>query len=530
MFITYQRIFDILNDIISKTYNITIEPPILELAPNLDFGDLSSPVALKLSSKIKKSPLEIASFLKSKLETELNKDLSKIDIVKPGFINIFISKECLISSLIELIENQENFFKRNFNKKILLEFVSANPTGPLSIAHGRQAVVGDVIGNILKFYGNNVIKEYYINDEGEQIKLLISSVKERIKELKGEPFLMKDGYYLGEYIRDIAKDYLKSKSKNLKNFVISYILRLIKKDLSNLGVKFDSWVSQKKIIENKEVDKVIALLKEKNLIYEQDEAIWFASTKFGDDKDRVVRKKDLEYTYFASDIGYHFNKFNRGFDEFINIWGPDHHGYINRIKSAIEALGYNKDSLRIVIVQLTTLKSKEKMSKRKGNIVLVSDLTKSIGKDPTRFYYLLMRNSSHLEFDIDLAKELSFNNPFYYIQYASARIESIFRKAKVKDLDVSYCRLLNTEDEINYIRTLLGFSNYLDKAYYTLEPIFIIEFLKKITNEFHKFYEKNKVLVDNKNTKFARLNLLKATKIVLDCAFNILGIKPFKKM
>jgi len=530
MFIIYQKIFNILEEIIFRTYNIRLEPPILELAPNLDFGDLTSSVALKLSSRLNKSPIEIASFLKNNLENSLGKNLSRIDVIEPGFINIFISKDSLISSLMELVRNKENFFRKNFNKKILLEFVSANPTGPLSIAHGRQAVIGDVISNILKFYGNKVEREYYINDEGEQIKLLIASVEERIKELKGEPFLMKNGYYLGEYIKDIAKNYLKSKKKNLMRFTISYILKLIKKDLSNLGVKFDNWVSQRNLIKNKEVDKVISLLKEKNLIYEKDGAFWFSSSKFGDDKDRVIRKKDLEYTYFASDIAYHLNKFNRNFDKLINIWGPDHHGYINRIKSAVEALGYNKDLLKIIIVQLVTLKSKEKMSKRKGNIVLVSDLVKSIGRDSTRFYYLLMRNSSHLEFDIDLAKEISFNNPFYYIQYASARIESIFRKAKIKDLPISYCEFLNTEDEINYLRILLGFSNYLDKAYYTLEPIFIIEFLKKLASEFHKFYEKNKVLVDDENIKFARLNLLTATKIVLNCAFNILGIKPFKKM
>ncbi|MCM8819295.1 MAG: arginine--tRNA ligase, partial [Candidatus Omnitrophica bacterium] len=408
-----------------------------------------------------------------------------------------------------------------------------NPTGPLSIAHGRQAVVGDVIANILKFYGNIVEKEYYINDEGNQIKLLISSVKERIKEIKGEEFNIPENAYLGEYVKDIAKAYLeKGKDEGLENFVIDYILFWIKKDLKALDIEFDNWVSQKKLIDDGYVEKVISFLKEKGLVYESEGSSWFCSTKFGDDKDRVIIKSDKELTYFACDIAYHKNKLERNYDKLINLWGPDHHGYIKRVEAAIEALGYNKDILKIIIIQLVSLKTKEKISKRKGTAILLSDLVQKVGKNATRFYYLLRKNSSHLEFDINLAQEASFNNVLYYIQYANARIESIFKKAKLKekDIDTAFIKYLNQEDEIDYLRTLLQFSNFLDKAYYTLEPVFIIEFLKTLATNFHKFYEKNKVLCEDKNKTYARLALLEGTKIVLHCALKILGIKPVEKM
>lgn len=526
----YQRISESLRGIIRKEYGRELEPPLWELPSKKEFGDLSSMAALKLASVIKEEPLKIATKLKISLEKPIGKDIDKIEILKPGFINIFISRSLLIESLNELIKNKEKFWQQNLKKKVLLEFLSANPTGPLSIAHGRQAVVGDVIGNILEFFGNQVTREYYINDEGRQIDLLIISVEQRIKEIKGEElFIPEEGYQAG-YVKDIAKDALETKPKNLREFVLSQILALIKKDLASLGIEFDSWFSQKKLIEEKNVEKAIATLQKKGMIYEKEGALWFSSTKFGDDKDRVVKKNDGELTYFASDIAYHWDKIKRGFNVLINLWGPDHHGYIERVKAAMKAGGFKRDALKVIIIQLVSIKTKERMSRRKGTAILLSDLVKELGGDTVRFYYLTRKNSSHLEFDIDLALEASFNNPFYYIQYACARIESVFEKAKVKEFDIKFNKFINDEEEIELLRTLMQFSYCLEKAYYTLESVFIIEYLKTLAAQFHQFYERKRVLDQDENITGARLNLLEATRIVLHCALHLLGIEPLKKM
>ncbi|MDD5195005.1 MAG: arginine--tRNA ligase [Candidatus Omnitrophica bacterium] len=527
----YQKFSDILGKIITKKYDVVIEPPLWEVPQRQGFGDLSSMAALKLASKLKEDPLSIATDLKVAFEKEIGTSAQKIEILKPGFINVFISRQALLESLNDLLKEKDKFFRKTIKRSILLEFASANPTGPLSIAHGRQAVIGDVIANILKFYGNTIVKEYYINDEGRQLSLFFASVEARIKEIKGEPFNIPEDGYLGEYLKDVAQTYLdKGRGKDLRDFSLSHILSWIKKDLASLGVEFDSWISQKKLITEGEVEKAINLLREKELIYENEGVLWFASTKFGDDKDRVIKKSDGELTYFASDIAYHWDKLQRKFDMLINLWGPDHHGYIERVKGALEALGYSREVLNVIIVQLVSLKTKEKMSKRKGTAVLLSDLIEEVGKDAARFYYLLRRNSSQLEFDVELAQEATLNNPLYYVQYASARIESIFAKVKAKTFSCEKSAFLKEENEINYLRSLLQFSNCLDKAYYSLEPVFVVEFLKLTAANFHKFYETTRVLGENEDITGARLNLLEATRIILHCGLDILGIKPVKKM
>ncbi len=525
-----QKISKILEDIIKKEYEAVIDEPLWEASPRQDFGDLSSMAALKLASRLKQDPLEIASNLKAHLEEKIKSDVEKIEILKPGFINIFIAKEVLLNSLNDILESKEKFFQRNLKRKIILEFLSANPTGPLSIAHGRQAVVGDVVGNILEFFGDYVVREYYINDAGKQLDLFIESVKERIKEINGEKFAIPEGGYLGEYVKDVANACVSEKPKDIREFALSYELSLIKKDLEQLGIHFDNWISQQKLIDDKKIEKVIDILKKKGLIFERENAIWFSATKFGDDKDRVIKKSDGELTYFASDIAYHEDKIERKTQQLINLWGPDHHGYIERVKSAIHALGYDKEILKVIIIQLVTLKTKEKMSKRKGTAVLLSDLISEVGKDATRFYYLVRKNSSHLEFDIDLAEDMSFNNPLYYVQYASSRIESIFQKAGIKKFDSKHTSNLEGNDDLAVIRMLLQFSYALEKAYYSLEPVFIIEYLKALAAVFHKFYETNQVIGKDKNLEKARLNLLEGTRIVLHCALNLLGITPAKKM
>ncbi len=535
----YDKISHILEEVVDRDYRVKLEHPLWELPKSKQFGDLSSMVALKLASRLKKDPLDIASEIKTHLEQKLTGSVERIEIVRPGFINIFFSRKILIESLGQIVEDGDKFFRSKIRKKIIIEFLSANPTGPLSIAHGRQAVVGDVIANILEFFGNQVTREYYINDAGRQIDLLLASIEAWLKAKKGEAPDIPEGGYKGQYLKEIAgciqsnKDYRKNpKSFNREKFVINYILNeLVKKDLKALGIKFDSWFSQKRdLLGSKKVDKAIEYLQTKKLVYEKDGALWFRTSQFGDDKDRVIRKADGELTYFASDIAYHQDKLRRGADELINLWGPDHHGYIQRVKSALLALKSKKEILKIVIIQLVSLKTKQRMSKRAGTFILLSDLINDIGRDTSRFYYLMRKNSSHLEFDLDLAKETSFDNPLYYIQYVSARIESIFKKAKATSFNSKFSRLLEEEEEINLLRSLLQFSYCLEKTYYSLEPVYIIEFLKSLATEFHRFYERVRVIDTDKDKTQSRLNLLRAVKIVFTCGLNLLGITPAKKM
>ena len=308
------------------------------------------------------------------------------------------------------------------------------------------------------------------------------------------------------------------------------MINLIKEDLEKLDITFDSWFSQKEIIEKEKVGQAIESLKKKGLIYEKEGAVWFVSTKLGDDKDRVVKKADGELTYFASDIAYHKDKAQRGFDELINLWGPDHHGYIKRVKTAISALGYSEEILKIIIIQLVTLKTKERMSKRAGTFIGLEELINNVGKDATRFYYLTRKNSSHLEFDIDLAKEASFDNPLYYIQYVCARIESIFKKAAPLSGEAKFSHLLKEKEELNLLRTLLQLSYCLEKTYYSLEPVFIIEFLRNLAAQFHKFYENVRVIESDENLTQARLSLLGGVKVVFHCGLTLLGITPVEQM
>jgi len=411
-----------------------------------------------------------------------------------------------------------------------LEFVSANPTGPLSIAHGRQAVVGDVIARTFKFFGNDVVREYYLNDEGRQIDLLVESVRQRIKELKGETFNIPEGGYQGDYLKDVAREALDIQEDKLRNYILSSMVSLINNELSRMGIVFDNFFSQKQLIDKKSVDKVIGFLSEKGLIYEKDGALWFSSSRFGDDKDRVLKKKNTELTYFASDIAYHKDKIERGFDEIINLWGPDHHGYINRVKASIKAMGYDENMLKVLIIQLVTIKTKERMSRRRGTAILLSDLIDEVGRDAARFYYILRRNSSPLEFDIDLAKSASLDNPLYYIQYAHARIKSIFRKAGMNEFNHDFSKYLEDEEELLLIRDILQFSYCLNKMYYSLEPVFLAEYLKGIAAGFHRFYEKKRILGSGKYKMYARLNLLEAVRVVLSSGLSILGIPAWDKM
>ncbi|MEW6170689.1 MAG: arginine--tRNA ligase [Candidatus Omnitrophota bacterium] len=529
-------------------------PPIeLELPKDSRYGDLTSSCALKLASFLKKNPREVALvFLeelnKIKNTSLLNDFIEDIRIEGPGFINFFFKKEYFYKLLKEILNKKSDFGKPKDIKKrkILIEFVSANPTGPLSVAHARQAAVGDALSNILEFLGHSVKREYYLNDEGNQINILGKSIEERFKELNNLTNAFPEDGYKGEYIYDIAKEIKNLKKpyvlqseekKNLdffREFGVKVILNEIKKDLNDFGVSFDYWYSQKNLGKSGKIKKVLNDLKKKNFIYEEDGALWFRSTKFQDDKDRVVIKSDGSFTYLAPDIAYHEDKFKRGFNWLINLWGPDHHGYIPRMKSAVAALGKDPKDLSVIIVQLATIYRDGKpvsMSTRRAEYITLRQILDEVGKDAAKFFLLMRRTDSHLDFDLELAKKETQENPVYYIQYAHARIASILRSASKISFQKANFNLLITPEELNLIRTLSRFTKTALLCQGLLDSWPIISYLQDLARDFHKFYDIHRVLnQDNPELTKARLVLVNATKIVLGNGLRLLGVSTPESM
>jgi len=515
----------------------------LDLPENSRFGDLSANIALRLSSQIGKKPYEIATSLvvniKKYLEKSLLKDVVKeIKVEGAGFINFYLSEDYFYGQLRNLISKDKNYLRMNLGKtrRVLIEFVSANPTGPLSVAHARQAAVGDVLVNILSFLGFSVKREYYLNDEGNQINILGRSIELRLKELSGENIEFLDDHYQGDYIRDIAQEILNKKIrvKDFSEYGVKHILDIIKKELADFGVRFDYWYSQKKLREGGKIKRTLHFLKKKGFLYEQEGALWFKSTQFQDDKDRVVVKSDRTYTYLAPDIAYHQDKFKRGFSWLINLWGPDHHGYINRLKAAVAALGKKPDSLSIIIVQLASIFREGKpvqMSTRRGQYVTLREVLDEVGLDAARFFFLMRRTSSHLDFDLDVAKKQTQENPVYYVQYAHARICSILEnsplKVKFQNADLT---LLEEKEEIGLIKKLWQFSCVLNICYATIDPYMLTVYLQELSEEFHKFYDKHRVLGQDDRLTQARLALIQGAKIVLACGLELLGVSRPTKM
>jgi len=525
-------------------------PTYLEIPKEYKFGDLSSTVALRLTRLLNKPSLEVANILKDEIaarinSSALNKVILKVETAPNGFINFFIKNEYLYQLLTLIIETKDGFGRQDIGNKskVNIEFVSANPTGPLSLAHGRQAAVGDALANLLEFLGFQVTREYYLNDEGRQINLLGQSLESRTRELLGEAEKFPEDGYQGQYIYDIAKEIIannlaidKQKLEFFREYAVDHILNTIKKDLQDFGVTFDVWFSQKELRKSGDIDKAIELFKKKELAYEKEGALWFKSTLFGDDKDRVIIKSDGTFTYLAPDIAYHKDKFKRRFNWLINLWGPDHHGYISRLRAAVRALGHKEESLDIIIVQLATLLKGEEvisMSTRRGEFVTLSQVMKEVGKDVARFFFLARRTESHLDFDLELAKKESQENPVYYIQYAYARINSIQENALEKNIRISKkvnASLLNTEEEIALLKNLHRFPHAVLISYKLLDPYPITTYLLDLVGVFHRFYERQKVLSEDKELTQARLLLIEAVKIVLDNGLKLLGISRPKRM
>jgi len=524
----------------------------VEVPADNTHGDIASNVALKLARELKQPPLTIANQIKERLEGNLTGSglkglIKKIEVKPPGFINFFLSETALFETIRLILKQRHNFGRRDIGgkKKIQIEFVSANPTGTLSVAHGRQAAVGDALANILSFLGYRVTREYYVNDEGTQIDILGQSIQYRLKEVLGEEVVFPENGYQGEYIYDIARDILKEnsgtpkeelKQRELKYFSqygVKYILKTIVDDLRDFSVKFDVWSNQSEITRNGNVEKAIGLLRAKGFIYDKEGAVWFKSTAFGDDKDRVVVKSDGSFTYLAPDIAYHKNKFERGFKKVINIWGPDHHGYIPRMKAAVQALGRPVDALAVIIVQLATLFKDGKpvsMSTRRGQYISLREVIDEVGKDAARFFFLMRRVDSHLDFDLELAKKQSPENPVFYIQYAHARICSILGNTGTPWFRRIKPELLQAAEELELMRKLAGFPEALCACDRFLDPFSLVNYLQELAAGFHKFYDRHRVLSEDKNLTAARLSLVQAIKIVLATGLNLLGINAPSKM
>lgn len=514
----------------------------LELPTDKRFGDFSTNIALKLSKLLKKSPQSIAAELIDTIQKEIKnselKDLiTQVKVEGVGFINFYLKENYFYEQLREIIIKGKEALRVDLGKgkKVLIEFVSANPTGSLSVAHARQAAVGDCLANVLSFIGFKVSREYYLNDEGNQINILGKSVELRLKELKGEKIEFPENYYQGDYIRDIAGEAQKKKIKDadLGDFAAEIILKIIKQELDDFGVKFDCWYSQKELAKSGKVEKVFEQLRQKKFLFEQDGALWFKSTEFGDDKDRVIVKSDGSQTYLAPDMAYHQDKFKRGFSWLINLWGPDHHGYINRIKASIEAFGHKKDDLSVVIVQLATIfrnGQEIQMSTRRGQYITLREILDEVGKDASRFFFLMRRTSSHLDFDLEVAKKQSSENPVYYVQYAHARICSILRSSSVKIKENLELSVLKEKEELSLIKKLLEFEATLNICLVTCDSYMLTVYLQELAESFHKFYDLHRVLGQDDALTNARLALIKGTKIVLSCGLELLGIAQPEKM
>lgn len=524
-------------DIELEENNIVIETPKVK-----DHGDFSTNVAMQLTRQLRQNPRMIAEKIVANIESE---NVEKMDIAGPGFINFILSKGRFTKVIEEVLSKRENFGQQPSNGiKVNLEYVSANPTGSLHLGHARGAAWGDSCARIMKKAGYDVTREYYVNDAGNQITNLALSLNARYRQAHGiETEIGQDGY-LGEDVKQkaeqLAKDYpekyLEPTEENLKFFRkegIKFELDKIKADLDNYRVHFDVWSSEQTIRDSGDVDRALKVLDEKGYTYESEEALWFKTTELGDDKDRVLRKTDGSYTYLVPDIAYHNDKYKRGYDLLVDFLGADHHGYIPRLKASMQALGNDPDKLNVDIIQMVRLVSdgKEvKMSKRLGNATTINELCDSVGVDAARYFFVQRALDSHLDFDIELAKRQSNDNPVYYAQYAHARMCSIQKQAKDIELADSF-EDLTDEKEIELMKTLQEFNKVIIESAKTRQVHKVCHYIQTLASKFHSFYNACKV-IDRDNMKLSsqRLALVKATQIVLANALETVGVEAVESM
>ena len=551
----------------------------IEYSRDPSHGDFASNLAMVLAKTHNCNPRELANRI---IENLPKSDLIKrTEIAGPGFINFFLNQNSYQSVVLDILEKGDAYgnSKIGDNQSTLIEFVSANPTGPLHIGHGRGAAYGAAIVNLLKKTGFNIHCEYYVNDSGRQMDILTVSTWIRYLQQHDKEICFPESAYKGNYIIDIAAD-LKNKYANKfvtphkdildlldtkeeadikidklikhcasvlggKNYrliletCLDSILSSIKNDLNEFGVEFNNWYSEYSLLKNNLVNQCIAKLNDKSWIYQKDGAKWFRSSKLGDEKDRVLVRENGQKTYFASDIAYHLSKFERGYKKIINIWGADHHGYIERVKASMKALDYPPEAITILLVQFATLfrgKEKLQMSTRSGEFITLKELIKEVGKDAARFFYIMRKNEQHLDFDLELAKSESNDNPVYYIQYAHARICSVFRQMNEKGYTFFQSKKLSdlstlTEDhEIKLLRSLAKYPDVIESAAVSFEPHQLAYYLKDLANDFHTYYNVNQFLVEDDLIRNARLTLIDATRQVIRNGLLQLGVSSPEEM
>ena len=539
-----EQIKEMINSALNElSIEFNLESIVVEVPKKREQGDFSTNIAMQLTKVLKDNPRNIAEKIVEVLGKNTN-EIKTIEIAGPGFINIYLNDEYVFSGISNVVKQGENYGSSSIGKKekIDIEFVSANPTGILHLGTARGAAYGSNLANIMSFAGYDVTKEYYINDAGNQIINLGVSLKERYKGLCGlEENMPEDGYY-GSEIIDIAKTifdkYGNSKLDEdlefFKKVAVDYLLNIIKTDLSNFGVTFDVWTSEKSIRAKGRIEESLKILDEKCLVYKKDDATWLKTTVYGDDKDRVLIKTDGSYTYLVPDIAYHLDKFDRGFDYLIDVFGADHHSYVSRLKASIEALGYDKDKLEVRLLQMVRLlRDGEivKMSKRTGGNITISELVGEIGKDAARYFFATRSLDGQMDFDINLALKKSSENPFFYVGYANARICSILRDAKEKNIDI--CTDIKEAIDIDSKALLLKvyeFTEVLVSAALKKEPHLITNYVYELASMFHNYYGKHKILTDDIKMSEKRLGLIKTVGITITNALRLIGVKAPEKM
>ncbi len=532
-----------------KLPELTLPEITIERPQNPEHGDYASSISLKLARAVGTSPLEIAreiaGFVKPSAEIE------SVTVAPPGFINFTLKNDWLTKQVDSILKHGNAYGNIDLGKgkKVQIEFVSVNPTGPLHVGHGRGAILGSTLANALTSAGYTVEKEYYINDAGNQVNSFRRSLYARYLQIAGNDVEMPADGYLGNYIIDMVKEIIIEEGdkldrlseaeliKRLGEIGLKKMLAEIKADLEMLDVTFDVWFSEQSLYDNKQYDTAMSLLKKGGYLAEREGATWFVSTALGEDKDNVVVRTDGTPTYFATDIAYHYNKFlERKFDSVIDIWGADHMGHVSRMKAVIGSLGIDPEQLTVIISQMVTLRrggEVVKISKRSGDIVTLRELVEEVGADACRFFFLSRTADSQMDFDLELAKKHSADNPVYYVQYAHARIASILRVAQEKgavDGDNADVSLLTTEPELTLIRKMLLLPEIIETIAQTLEPHHLTYYAQDLATVFHSFYKQCRVVTNDKAMTAARLKLVKAAKLVLGRTLNLMGMNAPDKM
>ena len=537
-----KHINGILKELDYKNVNIIIQIP-----KNLDHGDLSTPVAMSIAKKEGKDPLDIANNIINLLKDNFSNYYSDVFVAGPGFINVRLNKNIITEKIKIIFDKDGDYGKNNFGngKKAIVEFVSANPTGPLTVAHGRGAIVGDTISRILEWNGYDVDREYYFNNAGRQMRKLGESVRARYLNICNVDSSFPDDGYQGEYINEIAKSFQNKFSDKyinennidiFKNYAEKEIFEDIKRTLGILKISFDNFFNEDDLYKDKSIDKILSDLSEKKLIYYKDNATWFAGTKVKRPVDRVLVKSSGEPTYRLPDMAYHRTKFERNYDKIIDIFGADHMDAYPDVMEVMNQLNYDTNKMKVLIHQFVTITENNKpikMSTRKANFTTLEELCDEVGADVVRYFFIMRNINTHLNFELKIAKEQSDVNPIFYLQYAHARICTIIRKAKDLNLNISNdsnLNLLIEPSENDLMNSMINFENIIKKSYDKLDPQIISNYLEELAAKFHKYYSKHKVISENIDLSYSRLFLINSLRIVIKNGLNVLGIKEKERM